>query len=120
MNKKYNRYSEYIKLYGQFSHILTIKLDKNLSDDEKEQVLLDIYELLHNNIILKHISNTIVGLKWRTIDLHHYYTGGDGMFGDTAIHEHTKLLLNDINDITNSDKINISLSKPLIKEICLM
>ena len=53
-------------------------------------------------------------------DLLHYYTDCKGILADRAIYEHTKLLLNDINKIKNSDKFNIRLSKPLIKSICIM
>jgi len=53
-------------------------------------------------------------------DLLHYYTDGNGIIADRGIYEHTKLLLHDINKIKNSDKFNISLSKPLTKSICIM
>lgn len=46
--------------------------------------------------------------------------GGDGILGDVAIYEHTKLLLNDINKVTNSDKVKIYISKPLTKSMCIL
>jgi hypothetical protein len=64
-----------------------------------------------------------ISIKWRVCDntdLLHYYTGGDGILSDRGIYEHTKLLLNDINNIKNSDKFNIHISKPLTKSICIM
>lgn len=64
-----------------------------------------------------------ISVKWRVCDntdLVHYYTGGDGILSDGAIYEHTKLLLNDINNIKNSDKFNIRISKPLTTSICIM
>ena len=62
-------------------------------------------------------------VKWRVYDnsnLLHYYTDGNGVLGDVAIYEHTKILLNEIKKINNSDKFNIRLSKPLSKSICIM
>ena len=113
-------YKQYIEMYGNFTHILNIEMDKCLSEDEKKQILLDIHDLISEKEIIKNISNTNIGLKWRTIDFYHYFTDGNGILSDKGIYEHTKLLLNDIKNIRNSDKINIILSKPLTKDICIM
>jgi hypothetical protein len=113
-------YKKYIEMYGNFSHIINIEIDKCLSEDETKQILLDIHDLISEKEIIKNISNTNIVVKWRTIDFYHYFTGGDGLLSDKGIYEHTKLLLNDIKNIRNSDKINIILSKPLTKSICIM
>jgi hypothetical protein len=113
-------YKQYIDIYGNFSHILNIKIDNNLSEDEKTQILLDIYDLINEKDIIKNISNTDIILKWRTIDYYHYFTDGNGILGDKGVYEHSKLLLNDIRKIRNSDKFNIILNKPLTKSICVM
>jgi hypothetical protein len=42
------------------------------------------------------------------------------ILSDKGINEHTKLLINDMKKIRNSDKFNIILSKPLTKSICIM
>lgn len=118
-----NIYKKYIDKHGNFSHILNIKIDENLSEDEKNIILNDIFNLINEKHITKHISNIDISIKWRVCDntdLLHYYTDGDGILSDRGIYEHTKLLLNDINKIKNSDKFNILLSKPLTKTICIM
>jgi len=109
--------------YGNFSHILTIEIDKSVSQDEKQVILYDIYNLINEKDINKKISNMNIIIRWRVYDndnLLRYYTGGDGMLGDVAIYAHTKLLLTDINKIKNSDKFKIHLSKPLTKSICML
>ena len=113
-------YKQYIEMYGNFTHILNIEIDKGLTKDEITQILLDIHDLISEKEIIKNISNTNIGVKWRTIDFYHYFTDGNGILSDKGIYEHTKLLLNDIKQIRNSDKFNIIVSKPLTKSICIM
>jgi hypothetical protein len=119
-------YKNYIDLYGNFSHILNIKIDNSLSEDEKRIILFDIYDLINEKDIKKNISNTIISIKWRVYDesdLLHYFTDSNGILSDKEVYEHTKLLLNNIKTITgakNSDKFIIILSKPLTKPVCLI
>jgi hypothetical protein len=117
-------YKKYFNKYGNFSHILNIEIDESLNENEKNIILYDIFNLINEKHIKKYILNNIdVSIKWRVYDntdLLHYYTDGAGIFADRAINEHTKLLLNDINKIKNSDKFKIYLSKPLTKSICIM
>ena len=118
-------YKNYIDIYGNFSHILNIKLDKSLSEDEKRIILFDIYDLINEKDIKKNISNTVISITWRVYDesdLLHYFTDS-GILSDKVVYEHTKLLLNNIKTITgakNSDKFIIILSKPLTKPVCLI
>ncbi len=113
-------YKQYIEKYGEFSHIMNIKIDKNLDEDEKKQILLDIHNLIDDKDIIKNISNMNIGVKWKTIDMYHYYTDGNGILSDKGIFAHSKLLINDIKKIRNSDKFDIIISKPLTKSICLI
>ena len=119
-------YKNYIDLYGNFSHILNIKIDKSVSEDEKRIILFDIYDLINEKDIKKNISNTIISIKWRVYDesnLLHYFTDSKGILSDKKVYEHTKLLLNNIKTITgakNSNKFIIILSKPLTKPVCLI
>jgi hypothetical protein len=104
-------YRQYLELYGNFSHILNIKISNGLSEDEKQQILLDIQELIHEKEITKTISNMNISVKWRTMDLYQYYTDGNGILSDKGIHAHTKLLLTDINTIRNKrylHNVNVS------------
>lgn len=119
-------YKNYIDLYGNFTHVLNIKIDKSVSEDEKRIILFDIYDLINEKDIKKNISNTIISIKWRVYDesdLLHYFTDSNGILSDKEVYEHTKLLLNNIKTITgakNSDKFIIILSKPLTKPVCLI
>ena len=119
-------YKDYIDLYGNFSHVLNIKIDKSVSEDEKRIILFDIYDLINEKDIKKNISNTIISIKWRVYDendLLHYFTDSNGILSDKEVYEHTMLLLNNIKTITgakNSDKFIIILSKPLTKPVCLI
>jgi len=111
---------QYIEKYGNFSHILNIKIEKSISEEEKKQIFLDIYDLINEKEIIKNISNINLCVKWRTIDYYHYFTDESCILSDKGINEHTKLLINDIKKIRNSDKFNIYVSKPLTKSICIM
>lgn len=116
-------FKKYFDKYGNFLYILNIEIDKTLSEGEKNIILYDIFNLINEKYIKKHISNTDISIKWRVYDntdLLHYYTDGDGILSDRGIYEHTKLLLNDLKNIENSDKFKIYLSKPLTKSICIM
>ena len=116
-------YKKYINKYGNFSHNLNIKIDESIDEDEKNTILYDILHLINEKNITKHILNTDISLKWRIYDnndLLHYYTDSNGIISDKGVYEHTRLLLNDINKFKNSDKINIYLSKPLTKSVCIM
>ncbi len=48
------------------------------------------------------------------------FYGWEWFLSDKGIYAHTKLLLNDIKKIRNSDKFDIIISKPLTKSICIM
>jgi len=61
-------YKNYIDLYGNFSHILNIKIDKSLSEDEKRIILFDIYDLINEKEIKKNISKKIISIKWRVLE----------------------------------------------------
>ena len=116
-------YKNYIDKYGNFSHILNFEIDEKLSENDKKIILSNIYDLINEKDIEKNISETYIRVKWRVYDekdLLHYYTDGYSILSDKGFYEHTKLLLNDIKKIKNSDKINIILTKPITKSICIM
>lgn len=116
-------YKKYVKKYGNFLYNLNIEMDESLGEDEKNIILYDILNLINEKYIKKHISTMEVRIKWRiydNTDLLNYYTDGDGIFADTAIYKHTKLLLNDLKKIKNSDKFKVYIRKPLTKSICII
>ena len=117
------RTREYYNKYGNFLYVLNIELENGISNDEKSVVLSTIYDLINEQDVEKDILNTNVRIKWRvydTTDLYHYYTDAYNIFGDKAVHEHTKLLCNDIKQIINCNKIKIYVTKPLTKSICII
>jgi hypothetical protein len=71
-------HKKYINKYGNFSHNLNIEIDESLSEDEKNIILYDIFNLINEKHIKKYILNNIdVSIKWRVYDktdLLHYYT----------------------------------------------
>ena len=116
-------YKKYIDKYGNFLYNLNIEIDESLNEGEKNIILYDIFNLINEKYIKKHISNTDISIKWRVCDntdLLHYYTDASGILSDRGVYEHTKLLLNDITKIKNSDKFKVHISKPLTKSICIM
>ena len=116
-------YKKYIDKYGNFLYNLNIEIDERLCEDEKNIILYDIFNLINEKYIKKHISNTDIRIKWRVYDntdLLHYYTDGGGILSDRGVYEHTKLLLNDLNKLNNSDKFKVHISKPITKSICIM
>ena len=116
-------YNNYVNKYGNFSHILTIKLKNSLSQDDKNTILHNIYGFMNEKNINKNISNSDISIKWRVYDetdLLHYYTDGNGILSDKGVYEHTKLLFNDIKKLKNGNNIDIVLSKPLTKSVCIM
>lgn len=119
MNKNcVNKYDKSSYIYN-----LNIEVDTSLGDDQKNAILYDIFNLINEKYITKNISNTDIRIKWSLCDnnnLLDYHTDGGGILSDIGIHEHTKLLLNDIKQIKNSDKFNIRISKSLTRTICIM
>ena len=110
----YERYMEYknkVDSYGDFSHILTINPSANMTNDEKDKILSDINNLM--NALQK--ENNI---KWRTIDLCHYYnfySDGNMKLEDNYIYLNTKTLVTYIRTVINIDNITIYLNKPCSK-----
>ena len=116
-------YNNYVNKYGNFSHILTIKFKNSLSQDEKNTILHNIYDFMNEKNINKNISNTVISVKWRVYDetdLLHYYTDGNDILSDKGVYEHTKILLNDLKQLKNGNSIDIVLSKPVTKSICII
>lgn len=115
-------FTKYCNKYGNFSHILNIELDGSLNESERMDILADIYRMINEKKIEKHISNADIPLTWRVYDetdLLHYYT--DAVYlEDKGVYKHTKLLLNDLKLINNGDKFTIYLTKPLTGKICMM
>ena len=53
-------YKKYIDKYGNFSHNLNIEFDKSLSEDEKNKILYDIFNLINEKYITKLLLNDFV------------------------------------------------------------
>ena len=46
-------YKKYFNKYGNFSHILNIEIDESLTEDEKNIILYDIFNLINEKHIKK-------------------------------------------------------------------
>jgi hypothetical protein len=109
--------------YKNYSHILNIFIDEELCETEKNVIISTIFDTIHNKRIVKNISGTDIPIKWEIYnekDLLHYYTDVGGMLGDYAVHQHTKILLEDIRTIANRERISFTVTKPLTQQICLL
>lgn len=106
-----------------YSHILNIDIGSELCDDDKNEVASIIYDMINNKVIIKKVLNMNVPITWicsNHNDLLTYHTDVKGMLGDTAVNEHTQILLNDIRKTINIDNFNFIVRKPLTKQICLV
>lgn len=106
-----------------YTHILNIDIDKNLDDIKKNELLIFIFGSIHDKVINKNILNTNVSIKWIVSDettFLTYYTNVNGMLGDRAVYLHTEMLLNDIKNKTNIVNFNFNVTKPLMRQICML
>jgi hypothetical protein len=121
-----NTYKNYIAQYGNFSYILNIYVNDELSDTEKNTIISTIYNKINEKLIVKNITGNDIPNKWRVSnekDLLHYYSNGHGgILGDRTILEHTKMIFDDIRQIIDADKdkFTFMITKTLTKSSCIM
>lgn len=125
-----NSHQNYIRKYGNFSHVLNITIHDSINDPrEKQYILSSIYKILNEKVIEKNIFDintniyTNVRIKWRVYDDNYvlqYFTDVGGIFGDKAVQEHTKLVLQEIHKHVNKDMFSIHITKPVTKYICMV
>jgi hypothetical protein len=93
------------------SHILNIDISDKICKNKKVKIENNIFTLINENPILTKLSNITFTVKWQVIDktnLLNYYTDVDGIIGEKALQEHTKLLYHNIIRIINIDKEHIN------------
>jgi hypothetical protein len=115
-------YHKYINNYGSISHILNIFINDELDETEKNIVISTIYDTIDGKKIVKNIRDICFQIIWRVPDetnLLQYYTNGFIM-SDEAVHEHTKMVMNNIRQIIGKDKFSFMITKPITKKICIM
>jgi hypothetical protein len=98
----------------KITHMLSTSLNTELSDAEKQDIKLAIYDVLNNISIEKTIFNVSVSITWRVTnetDLLHYYTNCGGMLGDAVVKEHTKMVLSDIKKIVSDKSFSLELTR---------
>jgi hypothetical protein len=117
---------------GNYSHILLIRIQDELDNDMKNQII----EKINNVSILYdlngglNVSISNARITWNKLvtgipNELKFYTDVNGMFGDVAVKEHTKLLLNDILNFINEKyhkniKLSFQITKPLTHKIILL
>lgn len=114
--------SSFVRKYGNFSHVLNITIENSLNEHQKRDIMNKIYFLLNEKEIEKNIFNINVRIKWRVYNennLLRYFTDVAGIFGDRAVKEHTKLVLQDIHKFVNKDMFSIDITKPMTNQICI-
>ena len=120
-SSKENTYKNYITKHENFSYILTIIINEELCENEKNIIISTIYNFINDKIIVKNISGNNIPITWRISnekDLLHYYTNNFCfILSDNLVQDHTKLLLNDITKIIDKDKFNFMITKPISKSI---
>lgn len=124
----YDAYTNYIKTHGGMSYVLTIYINEQVPETEKQEITNTIYEHLHDKNIDINISNTNITLNWKVSDEKNkiiYFTGGRNfIYDDEAIQQHTRhvmqLLKNKLNDTASGDaKFRYLITKPLSAKICM-
>ena len=88
-----------IKTSRKISHKLSISINPELTDAEKQEAALFIRDQINNKSIEKTMFDIPVSLTWRIADetdLLHYYTSDGGRLGDAVVKEHAKLVLSDV------------------------
>ena len=101
--------------YQNYSHILNI----TVVDEDQAEI---IHEMINDKVISKNILSVDIPIKWIVSNESKltYYTDVEGILGDKAVYEHTKILLNDIKVVLNTNNINFQVTKPLTKKICML
>lgn len=90
-----------------FSHVLHLTINDSLSETEQKAIIDTAY-----NIITEFTQ-----IKWKQLDLQHYYT--DVPFTDNEVKEHTKQLLDTVRKTIQNDKFNFMLTKPITENLCV-
>lgn len=127
-------HKRYFDKYGHYSHYFKLEIDETLSEDEKNTLLFDIFNLINDKYIQKRVDKYVrdtfsnmdmdvyilttvdANIKWRVSDNDHliyYYTDVYGIYTEPTIYQHLKLVLDDLKCVTNYDKLKVRLIKPL-------
>lgn len=106
-----------------YSHILIITLNENLSDIDKSELVDKINNTINEKKIYKDLGNHLTaGIEWMFSNSDHainefvYITNVNGILGDKAVLMHTKKVIKDMEIV---DKCKIRITKPLTKKIAM-
>lgn len=113
------------------SHILHV----NISTPPKDLAIPirhAIFRIINEERITKEVDGVPVSITWRSSAQQtsaHFYCDVNGMFGDRAVNEHTKLLLRDVvhqldpqfgNIFANGDTgVSFVVTRPLVLEVAI-
>ena len=109
--------------YDHFLYILSLFINENLNQSEKNTIISTIYDKINGELIKKRVFGANVEIKWRIEDkndLLHYYTNIYGTISDEGIFEHTKQVLSDVREIVGENKFSFIITKPITKNVCML
>ena len=128
-----NDIKQHIRLGGNVSHILNVKVSREPSNEVVSRIRQHIFGIIQGNPITKLIHGMNVTITWRstvTTSSDYYHADVGGMLGDVAVKRHTEMLLHDIlldlnsnfDDIFANGNTGLAflISRPLVREIALV
>lgn len=106
-------------------YILNLFLDEHLTESEKNNIMKTIYDSIHEKEIEKNLYGcTKFVMKWNVFNetnlLQYYGYDRSKLLSNEGLHEHTKMILNDVREIVGKNKFSFIITKPLTKKVCMI
>ena len=110
---------------GNVSYILYINILNTPSDDIQKQIIHDLSTAIHNVPYTKNIREMDVTIMWEKTASSdcHFHCDTYGIWSDTALQEHTKLLLGElIHNLGYRNKCDVTflIVKPITRQFALL
>lgn len=128
-----NDIKDHLRIGGNVTHILNVKVSCQRSADEGNCIRQRIYQQIANKAHQLNVFGMNFAITWRTSATNtseYYHCDVGGLLGDMAVKGHSKALLSNVlNDIDNEFDQVFSLgitgvaflvSKPLVREVALV
>ncbi len=104
--------------HSNYSHVLNILVEDSVCEEERNIILLSIFNLLNDKVLLQSFDGT-VSLKWSVrneSELHRYYMDTMKVFSDECVLRGTKSALKDIRHSISQYKFKVMITRNL----CMM
>ncbi|KAJ3065851.1 hypothetical protein HK102_007803 [Quaeritorhiza haematococci] len=121
-----------IRSGGNVTHILNVKVSRQMSAEQGTAIRRAIYQRIANKPLTKHVTGVPATITWRTTATSSsaYYHADVPLFTDIVVKEHTKQLLRDILNAIDNQFGNVFtsgitglaflVSKPLSRQVVIM